>query len=418
MVRKAQSGDCFALPPGVRWTPVDEALALLKDRIAPVAGVETLPAARCAGRFLANPVVAARANPAVTNSAVDGYAFSRGDAPGLDGKLRLLPGRSAAGEAYVGLVPEGAAVRILTGAPLPSGTDTVVLDEDARVADGSVEFGTLPRRGANVRKAGEDFGKGDQVLDAGRLLAPQDMALMAAAGADAAAVRQRLRVGVLSTGSELRPAGSQAGPESVYDANRPMLLSLADRWGFEAVDLGCCRDDTDLARAGLDQGAARADVVLTTGGASAGDEDHVSRLLASEGSLSFWRIAAKPGRPLAMAFWQGVPVFGLPGNPVAAFVCALVFARPALVALAGGEWPEPEGYQVRAAFRKRKKAGRREYLRARLNARSEAEVYGSEGSGLTAGLSWSSGLVELGDDAMDVSPGSMVRFVPYGSFGL
>jgi molybdopterin molybdotransferase len=197
-----------------------------------------------------------------------------------------------------------------------------------------------------------------------------------------------------------------------------MLLDILRRWGFDPVDLGHARDRAAAVRRALDRGAARADAILTSGGASAGDEDHVARLLAAEGNLSSWRIALKPGRPLALAMWRGVPVFGLPGNPVAALVCTLIFARPALLALSGAGWAAPLGFTVPAAFSKRKKPGRHEYLRARLTPDGAAEVFASEGSGRISGLSWADGLVELPDSAADIAPGTPVRYLPFAGFGL
>jgi molybdopterin molybdotransferase len=186
------------------------------------------------------------------------------------------------------------------------------------------------------------------------------------------------------------------------------------------VDLGHVEDRPDLIREALDRGAGVADAILTSGGASAGDEDHVARLLREEGQLSSWRIALKPGRPLALALWGGarVPVIGLPGNPVAALVCTLIFGRPALSLMAGAGWTEPQGFMIPAAFSKRKKPGRREYLRARVNAEGAAEVFASEGSGRISGLSWAEGLVELPDGAAEIGPGTPVRYLPYASFGL
>ncbi|MGB1034391.1 MAG: molybdopterin-binding protein, partial [Primorskyibacter sp.] len=204
----------------------------------------------------------------------------------------------------------------------------------------------------------------------------------------------------------------------IFDANRPMLLGLAEAWGHQPVDLGHVRDDPDAIAERLSQGAAQVDVILTSGGASAGDEDHVSRLLARDGTLSSWRIALKPGRPLVLAMYHGVPVFGLPGNPVAACVCALIFAHPALSLMAGAGWSIPQGFDVPAAFAKSKKPGRREFLRARLTPEGRAEVFGSEGSGRISGLSWAEGLVELPDAGVHITPGTPVRYIPYSSFGV
>lgn len=411
--------DCFALPPGIEWTPVDEALARLRAGVAPVTAVDEVALADAAGRILARPPLARRNNPPAANSAVDGYAFAWAALKGRDEiDLPLEPGRAAAGSPFAGRLPEAHALRILTGAEIPAGADTVVLQEDAVVATGRVRFRAPRRKGANSRGLGEDAAAGEQALPAGRRLGPAELARLAIVGVDRVAVRRRLRVAVLSTGDELMQPGADPDAPGIFDANRPMLSALLAEWGHAIVDLGAAHDRAAAVRAALDRGAAEAEAILTTGGASAGDEDHVSRLIREEGRLTTWRIAVKPGRPLAMGLWQGVPVFGLPGNPVAAFVCALIFARPALAVMAGADWPEPVGFAVPAAFEKRKKPGRREFLRARLTEDGAAEVFRSEGSGLVGGLTWAEGLVELPDGEAEIAPGTPVRYIPYTSFGL
>jgi len=407
--------DCFALPQGVHWTPVDEAREALQAALHTVTGTEILATDAAEGRFLAEDAVARRSNPPLPNSAVDGYGFLGGVDAGVH-ERPLAPGRSAAGVPYDGSVPPGHALRILTGATVPAGMDTVVLEEDVSLDGDRIGFRGPLKTGANTRKAGEDVTEGDVVLPAGTLLRPQEIAVLVATGVAQVTVRTLLRVGVLSTGDELRPAGSAALPSQIYDANRPMLLSLAARWGYQPIDLGHVGDDRDALRARLDAAAGQADVILTSGGASAGDEDHVSALLAQTGSLVHWRIAIKPGRPLALALWQGIPVFGLPGNPVAAFVCALVFGAPAFRQMAGGDWRLPQGFTVPAAFSKSKKPGRREYLRARLTPEGQAEVFKSEGSGRISGLAWAEGLVEIGDETREIAPGDPVTYYPFGSF--
>ena len=407
--------DCFALPPGVHWTPVSEAHDLLKARLSPVTRTETVPLGAAAGRIAAQAVFAARANPPLPNTAVDGYGFAGGRGAGTH-ELPLVEGRAAAGDAP-GAVPEGLAIRVLTGAALPEGVDTVILQEDVGLADGSVRFSGPIKAGANTRKAGEDVIAGEEILPVGRKITPADLALLAATGVSEVAVRKPLKVGVISTGDELVEPGASARDGQIYDANRPMLLALAEQFGHVPVDLGRVPDDRELLRARLDSAAAEVDVILTSGGASAGDEDHVSALLEQAGAMALWRMAIKPGRPLALGLWQGVPVFGLPGNPVAALVCALIFARPAMSVLAGAGWAEPQGFEVPAAFAKSKKAGRREYLRARIRG-GRAEVFASEGSGRISGLSWAEGLVELPEPAGEIKPGDMVRYVPFGSYGL
>ncbi len=410
------SNDCFALPQGVEWTPVETALAHLRANLIPVTGREIVAIAGAAGRVLADPAVACRSNPPGANSAVDGYGFAAASA--RPAGMPLCTGRAAAGAPFGGAVPEGHAMRVLTGALLPKGVDTVVLQEDCAVAHGRLAFAGILKKGANTRRAGEDVAEGAEALPAGRVLTVPDLALLTALGLTGLAVRARLRVGILSTGDELAEPGESADPARTYDANRPMLLALAGRWNHEAVDLGRARDDRAALRETLDAAAWRCDAILTSGGASAGEEDHVSALLAAEGRVQHWRIALKPGRPLILGLWRGVPVFGLPGNPVAAFVCALIFARPALSLLAGAGWAEPLTMTVPAAFEKRKKAGRREFLRARLNAEGHAEVFGSEGSGRISGLSWATGLVDLPEAAADLRRGDPVRFLPYAGFGL
>ncbi len=411
------SDDCFALPRGTRWTPVDRALDHLRTSLHPVTGIETVAAADAAGRVLAADAVARLSHPPAANSAVDGYGFAQASlAPGATAQtLPLHPGRAAAGAPFGGAVPAGHALRILTGAVIPDGVDTVILEEDVTTDGAAIAFNGPLKRGANTRRAGEDLRAGEAALTAGRVLTAADTGVLAAAGIEDISVRRRLRVAVLSTGDEVCDRPDRPG--RIADANRPILQALLGRWGYEAVDLGIAPDRPDEIAARLTAGAARADVILTSGGASAGDEDHVSRLLKDSGSFALWRIAIKPGRPLALGLWDGVPVFGLPGNPVAAFVCSLVFARPALSLLAGAGWTEPQGFEVPAAFSKAKKPGRREYLRARVRD-GRAEVFASEGSGRVSGLSWAEGLVELPDGAADIAPGTPVRFLPYGSFGL
>ena len=414
--------DCFALPPGVRWMPVDEALSRLRESIAPGTRTETLPLEDAGGRVLAADVHAPRSNPPADNSAVDGYALALASLPEGEGgpfRLQLAEGRAAAGVPWRRTLPRGQALRILTGALIPEGADCVVMQEDVRIEGDTLILPARPRPGANLRRAGEDVAAGAVALAVGRRLGPAEIGLLAGLGVDRLPVRPRLRVGVLSTGDEIIPAdGGAAPPERIYDANRPMLIQLLRGWGHAPLDLGHRPDDRAALRAAFDAAARDCDALIVSGGASAGDEDHVSALLREEGRLTAWRVAMKPGRPLALAEWSGVPVFGLPGNPVAAFVSAAIFARPALARLSGAPWPEPAGLVLPAAFEKSKKPGRREFLRARLNAEGAVEVFRSEGSGLLTGLAWAEGLAALPDEAAKIAPGSPVRFLPFASLGI
>jgi len=410
--------DCFALPPGVDWTPVDQALGLLRDRLTAVVGGQTLAVPKADGRILATNVTAVRSNPPTANSAVDGYGFSHAAVSGAEQSLPLVAGRSAAGVPFDRKVPSGHAVRILTGAPLPSGVDTVIMQEDVTVDAGTIRFYAGLKRGSNTREAAEDMAAGQTVLPKGHRLGPHDIALLTAVGVARCRVFKPLRVGVLSTGDELRAAGQSVTGAQIFDANRPLLLAMLARWGMQPVDLGHVPDQRHALRDTLNAAQTTTDAILTTGGASTGDEDHVSALLSTTGNLNTWRIAMKPGRPLALGHWGNVPVFGLPGNPVAAFLCALIFARPALGVLAGGDWRKPQGYRLPAAFVKSKKPGRREYMRARITSQGTVETFKSEGSGRISGLSWADGLVELSDEAQQIGPGDPVLYYPYGSFGL
>lgn len=408
--------DCFALPPGVDWTPVDEALERLRQRLRPVVKEEKLPLAEAVGRVLSQDVRALRSNPPAANSAVDGYGFAHDATGDGDQVLPLVEGRAAAGQPFDGQVPRGKAVRILTGALLPDGVDTVVLEEDTATDGTQIAFRGPIKKGANTRTAGEDVMAGDPVLLKGTRLGAPEVAILAATGTTGVSVYGPLRVGVLSTGDELAEPGALTDPSRTYDANRPMLLAQLADWGMAGVDLGHVPDNRDALRQRLNAASARCDAILTSGGASAGDEDHVSGLLKETGTLADWRIALKPGRPLALALWDGVPVFGLPGNPVAALVCTLIFARPAFGILGGEGWKEPCGFMIPAAFSKDKKPGRREYLRARIDAEGRAEVFRSEGSGRISGLAWAEGLVEIGDGAETIRPGKLVRYLPFASF--
>ncbi len=408
--------DCFVLPPGFNWMPVPKVFELLEASLDVRVRSYSRSLADAYGCILAEPIFAKRSNPSYSNSAIDGYGFA-----GIQSKksgsvcLKLLNGRAAAGHPFKERVPSGHALRVLTGAILPEGVDTVVLQEDVNTNGDEVAFRGPLKIGKNTRLAGEDIKVGQLLFDKGHILFPSDLAALASVGLGEVDVFAPLRVGVLSTGDELIEVGCDPQKGQIYDANRQMLLAQIQRSGFQIVDLGIVKDNAEHIRDILDKASKICDAVVTTGGASSGDEDHMAALLSSEGTLNIWRVAVKPGRPMAMGLWKGLPIFGLPGNPVAAFVCALVFAQPALRVLAGGKWSRPEGYMVPAAFSKSKKPGRQEYLRARL-ANGTVEAFSPEGSGRVTGLSWATGLVELQEPAQCIQPGDLVRYIPFSEF--
>ena len=407
------SDDCFAF--GGKLLTVAEARALIASGTPVVSGTERVALLEADGRILADGLTAPGDLPPFRNSAVDGYAVRLAD---LDqGRVVPVVGRLPAGAAAEALEP-GTARRIFTGAAMPPGADTVFMQEDVELSPAGVRLPAGLRPGANTRPQGEDILAGASALPAGLRLRPQDLALAAALGVTHLAVRRRVRVGLFSTGSELVGPGGGLGPAQQYDSNRVLLGALARRGGAEVSDLGILPDEPGAIRTALAAAGARHDLVLTSGGVSAGEEDWVRDAVQAVGSLAFWRLAIKPGRPVAMGQVGPAAFMGLPGNPVAAFVTFTMIARPVLAALAGEAWAPGPGYPVVAGFSYRKKTGRREYVRVRVEAGPDGVLHARkhpvDGAGILTSLTMTDGLVELGEDAVGVTPGEVVAYVPYG----
>jgi molybdopterin molybdotransferase len=414
------SDDCFAF--GGPLMSVDEAVAIIAARLACVDEVESVDLLSADGRVLAAPIVAAMPLPPFMNSAVDGYAVRSSDLPKDAERAFAVSGRVQAGAAAPEAIAPGEAVRIFTGAPMPGGADTVFMQEDVRIDEkGRVVLPAGLKAGANVRPAGEDVPEGRIALPAGRRLRPPDVALAAALGLTRIDVRRRLRVAVFSTGNEVVSPGAARANMQLFDSNRYMLMAMLKRLGCEVGDLGILRDDRDQLAASLKDAAGRHDLILTSGGVSTGEEDHVKAAVESAGKLVLWRMAIKPGRPVAMGVIGGTPFIGLPGNPVASFVTFIYVVRPALLALSGAVQAEVAPVLLPAAFTYRKKAGRREYVRANLRKTGdnalEAVKFPREGAGLISSLVDSDGLVELGEDILDVTPGQTVKFFAWPVLG-
>jgi molybdopterin molybdotransferase len=418
---RALIDDCFAHHPE-RLTAA-QALDLLKARVAPVVDRETVPLDAAHGRILAAPVISPRDVPGFDNVAVDGFAFAHADlAAAGPTRLDLVSGRAAAGHPYSGHVPGGAALRVLTGAAMPAGADTALMQEDVELDGDTVVVPQGVRRGANRRRAGEDVRAGQVALQPGIRLRPQDVGVAATLGRATLEVFAPLRVAVLSTGDELREPGVALDPGAAYDANRPILFGLLQTLGCRVTDLGILPDRADAVEQAMRRAAAGHNVVITSGGASRGDEDHVVRTVERLGQLHFWQIAIKPGRPLAFGRLGRAVFVGLPGNPVAAVICFLRFARPLLTALGGGRWPEPQAFLVPADFVTKKKPDRREYLRARLisgpDGRTWVRRIEREGSGILTSLTEADGLVELDEETTAIERGDLVQFVPFCELGV
>ena len=415
--------DCFVLDKD--RLPHDEALRILKSRVTPVMGAEQVPLAEAAGRFLAAPIVAPRAIPAHDNAAVDGFAFAASDYDAQKGASLKIVGEASAGHPFDGTPAPKSAVRIFTGAVMPSGLDSVVMQEDAPVEDRDGErFVRIPpglKPDANRRLAGEDTQAGETLIEAGMRLRPQDVATAAACGLGAVSCYAPLKVAVFSTGDEILRPGDPFAEGKVYDANAPMLHGLIAAAGAEAVDLGVLPDERDRVRAALAAAAAEFDALVISGGASQGKEDHVVQSIDALGKRHLWQIAIKPGRPMSFGQIGDCVVLGLPGNPVAVFVCFLMYVRPVLTRLAGGTWPEPARYPVPSAFTQKKKTGRREFWRARL-VREDGELcvakFPRDGSGLISSLREADGLIEVAENVGEVRAGDLVDFIPFAEFGL
>ncbi|WP_439579196.1 molybdopterin molybdotransferase MoeA [Elioraea sp.] len=410
------SDDCFAF--GGALLPVDEALAELRARLAPVAGIERVPLHGVVGRILAEDLIAGVDLPPFANSAVDGYALRHADLSHDVDTILSVGGRVPAGGALGRQVQPGETIRIFTGAPMPEGADTVMMQEDAEpLPDGRVRLRPGLKRGANAREAGEDVRAGAVALAAGRLLRPQDVGMAAALGYDALAVRTRLRVALFSTGDELASPGAVLPALKVYDSNRFTLHAALTRLGCTVTDLGILPDHPAAVASALTEAAPAHDLLLTSGGVSTGEEDHVKAAVEAAGSLFFWRLAIKPGRPVALGQVRGTVFAGLPGNPVAVVVTFVHIVRPLALLLGGGTAPPLLRFPVRAALRYRKKAGRREYVRASLvrgeDGAIEARSFPREGAGLLSSLVETDGLVELDEATTTVMPGDAVAFLPF-----
>ncbi len=391
----------------------DDALEKLLAAARPVAVVEEVDTAAAAGRTLARAQVSGIAVPPLDNSAMDGYAVRAADVPAPGTRLPVSQ-RIPAGSVGTPLEP-GTAARIFTGAPVPPGADAVVMQELCEHADGAVAINHVPRLGENIRRAGEDIRAGTEILAAGTRLAPQDIGLAASVGLAKLPVFRRLRVAVFFTGDELSLPGEPLPPGGIYNSNRYSLHGLLGALGCEVRDLGIVPDNLEATRAALREAAA-SDVIITSGGVSVGEEDHVKAAVQAEGALDLWKIAIKPGKPLAFGKVSrgdtAAAFVGLPGNPVSTFITFLMLVRPFLLACQGANVTAPRGLTMRADFDWPKPDRRREFLRVRINDAGGLDLFPNQSSGVLTSCAWADGLAD-NPPGQAVKRGDAVRFIPF-----
>jgi molybdopterin molybdotransferase len=395
--------------------PVAKANEVIRSFVKPVSGVEKLPVRAAMGRVLAKDIVSPIDVPSHDNSAMDGYAVRSGDLRPSEPVTLIEIGTAYAGKEFRGEVKPGECVRVMTGAVMPRNTDTVVIQEAVTTEGRRVTFPPGQERGQNRRLAGEDLGKGRAALRAGRLLRPADLGLVASLGIAEVSVRRKLKVAFFSTGDELVSVGRRLKAGEVYDSNRYTLWGMLERLGCEVIDLGVVRDDPKKLESAFRKAAARADAVVTSGGVSVGEADFTKQMMAKLGEVVFWKIAMRPGRPMAFgrirARGKSAYLFGLPGNPVAVMVTFYHFVRGALLHMAGRSDTELPLLRARSETAMRKKSGRTEYQRGILelkNGEWTVRLTGAQGSGILRSMSEANCFVVLGHEQGSVNAGDPV----------
>jgi molybdopterin molybdotransferase len=392
----------------------DEALSFLLARVRPANKIEQISTADALGRVLAERLTSVVNVPPLDNSAMDGYAVRIADIINASTRLRVTQ-RIPAGT--VGQPLEaGQAARIFTGAPVPAGCDAVVMQEYCGVEGDMVTVSKSPKIGENIRRSGEDIAAGTEILPAGIRLRPQEMGLAASVGIATLRVYRKLKVATFFTGDEIVMPGEPLKPGQIYNSNRFVMTGLLQALGCEVVDLGIVPDDFAATVKVLEAAAAGADLIITSGGVSVGEEDHVKAAVEAAGKLDLWKIAIKPGKPLAFGEVDKVPFIGLPGNPVSAFVTFCLFVRPFILRSQGIAATAPQAFSLKADFDWLKPDKRREFLRTRLHTAENGEIvvqlYPNQGSGVLTSTAWADGLVEVPEGAT-IHRGKTVKFLPF-----
>lgn len=410
--------------------PVNQAIALMLEAITPIAEVETVALVAALDRVLAEPIYSGINVPGHNNSAMDGYAFCYADTAS-NTPLRLV-GHSLAGHPFKGAIKTGECVRIMTGAVVPVGTDTVVMQENVSTTDDKVEINKLPTLGENIRRAGEDIAINSLVFEAGKRISPVDIGLLASLGVAQLKVFKRIKVAVFSTGDELKPlsqklqAGENLQVGEVYDSNRPTLIALLSRLAVEVVDIGCIADDPEKIAAAFESAIAQADVVISSGGVSVGDADYTKPVLEKLGSINFWKVAMKPGKPFAFgtlhkqnSITQKGWFFGLPGNPVSSVVTYHQLVLPALRYLAGEIFEDAPVLSIAAQSSLKKQPGRADYQRGKLiteAGENKVTTTGNQSSGVLSSLAQANCYLVLEQERGTVAAGEKVNVVLFDRF--
>jgi molybdopterin molybdotransferase len=399
---------------------VEAARQQILDKIVPMSLIEKVPVRSALGRVLAETIISPVNVPAHVNSAMDGYALLGAELP-TEGKTCVYPqiGKVMAGQTFEGKVSENDCVRIMTGAPMPVGTDTVVMQEQVEVDGDQVTIGSGHRQGQNVRQAGEDMAQGDAVFQPGKWLDPADIGVIASMGFGEVSVVRRPTVAFFSTGDELRSIGEPLGEGEGYDSNRYTVYGMLARMGCNLLDMGVITDDPAKLRYAFEAAAEQADIVITTGGVSVGEADYIRSILEELGEVAFWKLAIKPGRPLTYGSLGKALFFGLPGNPVAVVVSFYQFVQPALRYLMSGKTEQPLLIPAKALSPMRKKPGRTEFARGIYTIQDsgdiEVDTTGTQGSGILTSMSRANCFIVLSDQQGEVSPGDTVTIQPFSS---
>tara|TARA_Y100000589_G_scaffold316185_1_gene340655 strand:+ start:101 stop:1324 length:1224 start_codon:yes stop_codon:yes gene_type:complete len=403
--------------PNFQLIPLSKLFSSLKAELKSLPKETRISVDTCVNRILSKDIFAEYDNPPFDNSAVDGFALNE-DSKSATKNFFLRKGLLKPGVEPNVILKKNEGIKILTGAPIPSGTTRIIFKENTKEQNQKIYFTQDEDKENNVRLKGEDFKKGDLLFEKGSQIRLPDLSALIGSGNSYVPIFKPLKVGLITTGNELSPNIDGQSSGFIFDTNLIPLKALLENWGHSVINIGAVGDNLDLLKDKIHDNVELVDVFVTTGGVSTGQEDFVSQFLNKEGKVISWRIAIKPGRPFICAKLGTKYVFGLPGNPVAAFICALVILRPALGRIGGEKnWFKPFSFKTKANFMKYKRSGRVEFLRAKFDQeKGFVSIYPFEGSGRLSSLSWSDGLIELSEGEQNIEKGDLVDFIPYESF--